>query len=311
MRTERRLLRLARPYRGLLALGLRDDLPGLAARRLHAGHPDPAAQAPLRHRRAAARGLDPARGAGRAADRAAGGGPHARGGRRHGWSWCWSLGLLLKNLLELRVDPDLGRRAGGAGARSPHPRSSTTCCTLDLGFFQRTRAGQLISGIITEVDQTKTVVTASLVSLFQNVVVVATTLVVLSQISLRLTAADARLRAADGAGAPDRCSSACAGTRAPAPHERGEVTATITERIGAVRLIRAYGEEARESARFAAQADALPEAGDPDPALLVAHQPADRGVLGLPRDPDHLGRHPARRSSAWARRSRRRRSSSS
>ena len=59
--------------------------------------------------------------------------------------------------------------------------------TLDLGYFQRTRAGQLISGIITEVDQTKTVVTASLLSLFQNVVVVATTLVVLSQISLRLT----------------------------------------------------------------------------------------------------------------------------
>jgi ATP-binding cassette, subfamily B, bacterial MsbA len=37
-------------------------------------------------------------------------------------------------------------------------------------------------------------------------------------------------------------------------HERGEVTATITERIGAVRLIRAYGEEPRESARFARQA---------------------------------------------------------
>src|SRR6185436_12335190 len=36
--------------------------------------------------------------------------------------------------------------------------------------------------------------------------------------------------------------------------ERGEVTATITERIGAVRLIRAYGEEAPESARFASQA---------------------------------------------------------
>ncbi len=59
--------------------------------------------------------------------------------------------------------------------------------TLDLGYFQRTRAGQVISGIITEVDQTKTVITASLISLFQNLVVVATTLVVLSQISLRLT----------------------------------------------------------------------------------------------------------------------------
>ena len=38
-----------------------------------------------------------------------------------------------------------------------------------------------------EVDQTKAVITASLVSLFQNLVVVVVTLLVLSQISLRLT----------------------------------------------------------------------------------------------------------------------------
>jgi subfamily B ATP-binding cassette protein MsbA len=35
--------------------------------------------------------------------------------------------------------------------------------------------------------------------------------------------------------------------------ERGEVTATVTERIGAIRLIRSYGEEERESAGFYAQ----------------------------------------------------------
>jgi ATP-binding cassette, subfamily B, bacterial MsbA len=125
--------------------------------------------------------------------------------------------------------------------------------TLELGYFQRTRAGQLISGIITEVDQTKTVITASLLSLFQNLVIVATTLVVLSQISLRLTLLTlacvpimvlllqsllTRLRHHSRA----------------RTQERGEVTATIAERVGAVRLIRAYGEEARESARFASQA---------------------------------------------------------
>ena len=36
-------------------------------------------------------------------------------------------------------------------------------------------------------DQTKTVITASLLSFFQNLVVVAVTLFILSQISLRLT----------------------------------------------------------------------------------------------------------------------------
>jgi len=37
--------------------------------------------------------------------------------------------------------------------------------------------------------------------------------------------------------------------------ERGEVTATVAERIGAIRLIRSYGEEARESAAFRSQTD--------------------------------------------------------
>jgi subfamily B ATP-binding cassette protein MsbA len=126
--------------------------------------------------------------------------------------------------------------------------------TLPLGYFQHTRAGQLISGIITEVDQTKSVITASLISLFQNVVVVLVTLFVLSQISLRMTlftlafvpllvlllqSMIRRLRAHSRA----------------RTRERGEITATITERIGAIRLIRAYGEEAREGDTFAAQAN--------------------------------------------------------
>jgi ATP-binding cassette, subfamily B, bacterial MsbA len=126
--------------------------------------------------------------------------------------------------------------------------------TLPLGYFQHTRAGQLISGIITEVDQTKSVITASLISLFQNVVVVLVTLFVLSQISLRLTLFTLafvpvlvlllqtmirRLRAHSRA----------------RTRERGEITATITERVGAIRLIRSYGEEVREGASFAAQAN--------------------------------------------------------
>jgi subfamily B ATP-binding cassette protein MsbA len=37
--------------------------------------------------------------------------------------------------------------------------------------------------------------------------------------------------------------------------ERAEVTATVSERIGAVRLIRSYGEERREATQFAAQAN--------------------------------------------------------
>jgi subfamily B ATP-binding cassette protein MsbA len=162
------------------------------------------------------------------------------------------VGLLLKNALSYASSQiSVGVQEGLV--RDLRTRVFDHLLTLDLGYFQRTRAGQLISGIITEVDQTKTVITASLLSLFQNLVVVATTLVVLSQISLRLTLLTLacvpvmvlllqtllkRLRRHSRA----------------RTHERGEVTSTITERIGAVRLIRAYGEEARESKRFATQA---------------------------------------------------------
>ena len=161
------------------------------------------------------------------------------------------VGLLFKNSLSY-LSSQITVRAQEGLVRDLRTRLFDHLLTLDLGFFQRTRAGQLISAMMTEVDQTKTVITASLVSLFQNLVVVAVTLVVLSQISMRLTLFTLafvpllvmllqrlvrRLRRHARARSK----------------ERGEVTATVTERIGAIRLIRSYGEEERESAGFDAQ----------------------------------------------------------
>jgi len=162
------------------------------------------------------------------------------------------LGLLLKNLLGYASSQiSVGVQEGLV--RDLRTRIFDHLLTLDLGYFQRTRAGQLISGIITEVDQTKTVITASLLSLFQNLVVVATTLVVLSQISMRLTLLTLACVPAMVLLLQTLLKRLRQHSRART-RDRGEVTATITERIGAVRLIRAYGEEARESRRFASQA---------------------------------------------------------
>jgi ATP-binding cassette, subfamily B, bacterial MsbA len=162
------------------------------------------------------------------------------------------LGLVLKNVLSY-ASAQLSVGVQEGLVRDLRVRVFDHLLTLDLGYFQRTRAGQLISGIITEVDQTKTVVTASLLSLFQNVVVVATTLVVLSQISLRLTLLTLACVPAMVLLLQRLLRRLREHSRARA-HERGEVTATLAERIGAVRLIRAYGEEARERSRFASQA---------------------------------------------------------
>jgi subfamily B ATP-binding cassette protein MsbA len=251
VRTERRLFQLTRPYRGLLALGLLTTflaslLDGFTlvilipllkhlfgtAGQLRAGSTQlEALVAQLTEPLVS--GLTPGAAAGRLVV-------------------VLVLGLLLKNLLGYAsTQISVGVQEGLV--RDLRTRVFDHLLTLDLGYFQRTRAGQVISGIITEVDQTKTVVTASLISLFQNVVVVATTLAVLSQISLRLTVLTLACVPVMVMVLQTLLKRLRRHSRARA-HERGEVTATITERIGAVRLIRAYGEEARESTRFAAQA---------------------------------------------------------
>jgi subfamily B ATP-binding cassette protein MsbA len=164
-----------------------------------------------------------------------------------------ALGLLLKNALSY-ASAQISVRAQEGLVRDLRSRLFAHLLTLELGFFQRTRAGQLISAMITEVDQTKTVITASLLSFFQNLVVLATTLVILSQISLRLTLLTLAFVPflVLGLQALIRRLRSHAQARA---HERGEITSTVAERLGAIRLIRAYGEEKGEASRFGTQAE--------------------------------------------------------
>lgn len=164
-----------------------------------------------------------------------------------------ALGLLLKNALAYAsTQITVGIQEGLV--RDMRVRIFNHLLTLPLGYFQHTRAGQLISGIITEVDQTKSVITASLISLFQNVVVVLVTLFVLSQISLRLTLFTLAFVPVLVLLLQTMIRQLRAHSRART-RERGEITATITERVGAIRLIRSYGEEVREGTTFAAQAN--------------------------------------------------------
>ncbi len=250
MRTELRLLQLAKPYRGLLTFGLISTffaslldgftlvilIPLLKHLFGTAGalRPGSSQLEAIVHRltEPLVAGLSPGAAAGRLVV-------------------ILVVGLLLKNVLSY-ASTQISVRVQEGLVSDLRTRIFNHLLTLDLGYFQRTRAGALISGIITEVDQTKTVVTASLLSLFQNLVIVATTLVVLSQISLRLTIFTLafvplmvyflqsllkRLR----------------GHSRARMRERAEVTSLITERIGAMRLIRAFGEEEHEASRFAAQ----------------------------------------------------------
>jgi subfamily B ATP-binding cassette protein MsbA len=84
--------------------------------------------------------------------------------------------------------------------------------------------------------------------------VVVTTLFILSQISIRLTILTLAFVPLLVLGLQILLRRLRSHAQARA-RERGEITATITERLGAIRLIRAYGEEQRETSRFRAQAE--------------------------------------------------------
>src|SRR5207247_1428326 len=59
--------------------------------------------------------------------------------------------------------------------------------TLPLDFFQRTRGGQLLSRVINDTDAVKTVVTAALASLVQNLSLIVVYVAILVGLSWRLT----------------------------------------------------------------------------------------------------------------------------
>jgi subfamily B ATP-binding cassette protein MsbA len=252
VRTELRLLGLVRPYRGLLALGLVTTflaslldgftlvvlIPLLKHLFGTAGQLRPSStrleELMNRMVEPLVAGLTPGQAAGRLVV-------------------ILAVGLLLKNVLSY-ASAQISVRAQEGLVRDLRSRLFAHLLTLEMDFFQRTRGGQLISTMITEVDQTKTVITASLLSLFQNLVVVATTLFILSQISIRLTLLTLAFVPILVLGLQVLLRRLRSHAQARAL-ERGEITATVTERLAAIRLIRSYGEEDRESSRFHTQAE--------------------------------------------------------
>src|SRR6059058_5356946 len=126
--------------------------------------------------------------------------------------------------------------------------------TLPLGFFQRTKGGQLLARIISDTDQVKTAVTAALASFLRNVSLILVYLAILVGLSWRLTivalvlapvlvliirpiVARERRRSREQA------------------DDRGELTSLVSEMVASVRLVRAYVAEAFEAERFQRLAD--------------------------------------------------------
>src|SRR5204862_247453 len=126
--------------------------------------------------------------------------------------------------------------------------------TLPLDFFQRTRAGQLLSRVINDTDAVKTVVTGAVASLVQNVSLIVVYVAILVALSWQLTlvalvcapllvlivrpmVGRVRWRSREQA------------------DQRGELTSLVSELVGSIKLVRAYVAERFEADRFRRLAD--------------------------------------------------------
>lgn len=120
---------------------------------------------------------------------------------------------------------------------------------LGLEFFQRMKGGQLVSRVIADIEQARMLVSATLVSAIQNILLVLVYLVVLASLSWRLTLLTLLL-------APciallmrpilGRIRSRM--TRAL--HDRGEVTSIVSETAEGAKLVKAHAAELYERKRF-------------------------------------------------------------
>jgi subfamily B ATP-binding cassette protein MsbA len=161
--------------------------------------------------------------------------------------------LLVKNALSYAAD-QLRVRAQEGLVRDLRAALFEHLLRLDLGWLERTRGGQVIARVMHDADQAKGAVSAGLASFFQNLVLILTTLAVLAQLSWRLTLITLAAAPLLLVGIRVLLRRLRRHARARA-EEAGEMTATVSERLAAVKLIRTYGGEEVEAGRFRRQAD--------------------------------------------------------
>ena len=120
---------------------------------------------------------------------------------------------------------------------------------LGLEFFQRMKGGQLVSRMIADTEQARLVVSATLVSAIQNVFLILVYLIVLAFLSWRLTLITLLLAPAIAlfmrpilGRIRSRMSQAL--------HDRGEVTAILSETVEGAKLVKAHAAEGYERRRF-------------------------------------------------------------
>ena len=125
---------------------------------------------------------------------------------------------------------------------------------LPLGYFHRTKAGQIISTIVNDTDQTKSLVTELVTRTVQNVASVVALIAFLVMMSVKLTLLSlviAPLLTLALQPLLHRMRRGYRRTRS----DYGELTSVLQEVVSGVRLVKAFGGEAYEDRRFNTASD--------------------------------------------------------
>lgn len=120
---------------------------------------------------------------------------------------------------------------------------------LSLGYFHRTKVGQIISKILSDTDQTKAVITEIVTRSVQNVAQIVATIAVLVAMNLKLTLLSliiAPLLTLSLQPLLRRLRKGYRRSRA----DFGETTSILQEVVSGIRLVKSFGGEAYEDRRF-------------------------------------------------------------
>jgi subfamily B ATP-binding cassette protein MsbA len=124
----------------------------------------------------------------------------------------------------------------------------------DLGFFHRTRGGQLVSRVVADADQTRHLVTGIMNSLLINGALIAVYLAILLSLSWKLSLLSLLLAPVLVLGIRPVLSRLRVQGRRWL-EERGELTSVLTETVSGAKLVKAHGGERYEAHRFGVAAD--------------------------------------------------------
>ncbi|HEY5061531.1 MAG TPA: ABC transporter transmembrane domain-containing protein [Gemmatimonadaceae bacterium] len=122
---------------------------------------------------------------------------------------------------------------------------------LSLRYFQRTKAGQIISKILSDTDQTKALVTELVMRTVQSLATVIATLVAMFAMSVKLTWLSLIIAPMLTVALQPLLRMLRRGYRR-SRNDYGETTSVLQEVVSGVRLVKSFGGEPYEDARFGA-----------------------------------------------------------